>query len=1410
MFRIGIDVGSTTAKTVVIDEDSQLIYSSYRRHNAKIIETLTTSLTELLEQTGDVELDFCVTGSAGMGIAEIYDIPFFQELVCATEFVKKYYPDVLTLFDVGGEDTKIIFLNPKRYPDIRMNGNCAGGTGAFIDQMAILLNVSLTELDELASQSNHTYTIASRCGVFAKTDVQNLLSREVSKPDIAAAIFRAVAVQTVTSLARGLDIHPIVLFSGGPLTFMKSLRVAFQEVLNLDSTDTILPDNSELVPAIGAAIISDDKLHIQLKELISRLNKENTLITNGKNRLDPLFTDNSEYNAWNKSRYSRKVKISVPRILDGDYFIGIDSGSTTTKIVVIDSDEDVVFSYYASNLGKPIDAVKFGLAKFREQINFDKSDFEIKQIAVTGYGEDLIKAAFSVEISVVETIAHFLAAKKYNPEVTFILDIGGQDMKAIFIENGIINNIDINEACSSGCGSFIQTFADSLGYKVEDFANLAVDSKAPFDLGTRCTVFMNSKVKQALREGATVADISAGLAHSVIRNLFYKVLHINDFSKLGKHVIVQGGTFKNPAIHRAFEKISGLRALCPEISELMGAYGSALYAKSRFQIDLVNSNVSMRNLEDLSDYQKSLIKCKGCLNNCTVTKLTFTNGNVFFTGNRCERVFSNAGESIEKGENIFEFIENELFIRDPMPNSSPIETIGIPRVLNFYENYPFWHALLTTLGFNIKLSSLISEKQAEFGAKTIMSENICFPAKIVNSHIFELAKQGVDRIFYPIIVFENKEFEDSNNTYNCPIVSGYPEVIRSSINPLDKLNVPYDTPAINFGDKDLLKKACLKYFEQFKINKSKIEKAFDHAVTEQDNYKSRLIAKIKEIVDVSSSSDKPMILLAGRPYHADRLINHDIPSIISDFGANVINENIIFNDDDRELGELFILSQWSYPNRLYKSAKWVGKREKAEFVQLNSFGCGPDAVTIDECKEILASYGKNHTLLRIDEMTSTGSVKLRIRSLIESLKLRKDKRNHIIPRKTVRPFAPEDKEKIFIAPNFSPFYSFFVSSVLNSMGFTVHDLPVPNDESLEIGLKYTNNEICYPAIVIVGDVIKALQSGKYKPENVYVGITETGGQCRATSYSALLRKGLVNAGFENVPVITLSTGHHAISNLTDFKVDQNKLMSRGILSILYADSLAKLYYSTAFREKEKGTSRDLLEKYLPLASDYVNDFKISGVLSILRNAVADFNNIDVKAGKFPRIGIVGEIFVKYNPYGNRYTVDWLINQEIEVVVPPLIDFFTQKFVNTEINIKEFLKHRTTSRVKDYLVEKIAQLIVGKFNRVLKKFRFFDPIKGIRKIADEGKKILSLVHQIGEGWLIPAEIVGFAEDGINNVISFQPFGCLANHVVAKGMERRIRDLYPDMNLLYVDIDAGTSDVNFMNRLHFMMNAAKNSQ
>ncbi|MCD4656972.1 MAG: acyl-CoA dehydratase activase-related protein, partial [Planctomycetes bacterium] len=683
-------------------------------------------------------------------------------------------------------------------------------------------------------------------------------------------------------------------------------------------------------------------------------------------------------------------------------------------------------------------------------------------------------------------------------------------------------------------------------------------------------------------------------------------------------------------------------------------------------------------------------------------------------------------------------------------------------------------------------------------------------AKIVNSHIFDLINQGVDRIFYPIIVFENAEFDDSHNTFNCPIVSGYPEVIRSSINPEDRLNVPYDTPAINFGDKELLKKACIKYFKQFKINKNKIEIAFDFAVTEQDNYKSSLIARIKDIADIASKSDKPLIILAGRPYHADKLINHDIPTIISDFGANVINENIVYCDDNSELGELFILSQWSYPNRLYKSAKWVSKHEKAEFVQLNSFGCGPDAITIDECKDILASRSKNHTLLRIDEMTSTGSVKLRIRSLIESLKLRQNKRKHIIPRKTTRHFKLEDKKKVFIAPNFSPFYSFFVSSVLNSLGFTVHDLPVPDDKSLETGLKYVNNEICYPAIVIVGDVIKVLQSGKYNPEDVYVGITETGGQCRASTYSALLRKGLVNAGFENVPVITLSTGHNAINNLSGFDVDQKKLMSRGILSILYADSLAKLYYSTAFREKEKGISKKLLEKYLPIANDYVNDFKVSGVLSILRDAVAEFNNIDVKPGEFPRIGIVGEIFVKYNPYGNRYTVDWLIEQGIEVVVPPLIDFFTQKFVNTEVNIKEFLKRRTTSRVKDFLVEKIAQFIVGKFNGVLGKFRFFDPIKGIRKIADEGKKILSLVHQIGEGWLIPAEIVGFAEQGINNVISFQPFGCLANHIVAKGMERKIRDLYPDMNLLYVDIDAGTSDVNFMNRLHFMINSAKNSQ
>ena len=1026
--RLGIDIGSTTLKVVIIADDIrnksaqglEILFSEYKRHNADVYKSLLHTLEYALAKVGNIPVSIVITGSAGLGIAEKYDIPFVQELIASTNIASRFYPEAKTLIDIGGEDTKIIFFNQDRNPDIRMNDNCAGGTGSFIDQMATLMNVSINELDSLAENHRNIYPIASRCGVFAKTDVQNLLCREISPEDIAASIFHAVAVQSVTTLSRGFEINPSILFCGGPLTFLPMLRKIFLDVLKLSEQDIILPERPELLPAIGVALSGNGELNEDLQELVNRIKSRKTAKVKLNNRLNPLFEDEDEFTAWNEKRFSTGVnKIKFEDLADGEYFLGIDSGSTTSKVVLIDKSKSIAFDFYASNKGKPIEAVAAGLCELKQYIEKSGKNISIVKTAVTGYGEDLIRAAFALDEGVVETIAHFRAARTFNEDVSFILDIGGQDMKAIFVEDGVIKNIEINEACSSGCGSFIEMFSSNLGYEVSDFASAACNSDAPCNLGTRCTVFMNSKVKQSIREGASVGDISAGLAFSVVRNLFFKVLKINDISILGNNIVVQGGTFKNPAIHRALEIFLKKNIQCPEIAELMGAYGAALtalysYAKTResglgirdselgrtipnpeprttnWQLTTDNSSTfDIRKNDSICDYEKKILTCQGCLNHCPVTVLTFNNNNRFFTGNRCEKIFSNSGKKFDKGFNLLKFKYDLLFNRETAPKTEQLFTVGIPKVLFFFENFPFWNTLFVECGINVQLSSDSSVELCELGANTVMSENICYPAKLAHGHIFDLINKGVDRIFYPLIPFEKNYYPGASDSFNCPIVSGYVEVIKSAIKPEEKFGIPIDSPTITFNDEDLLKKACYQYLKQFKISKKVFNTAFNFALNEMNEYKDKVRKKAENIIAESKENEKFLVVLAGRPYHIDPQINHRIPEYITDFGVDVITEDSIPTLGDDIFNDVQVLTQWAFTNRLYEAAKWVRETENAEFVQLNSFGCGPDALAIDESKSILNEYDKNHTLIRIDENSSPGSVKLRIRSLIESLRIRK-------------------------------------------------------------------------------------------------------------------------------------------------------------------------------------------------------------------------------------------------------------------------------------------------------------------------------------------------------------------------------------------------------------------------------------
>ncbi|MFW3145220.1 MAG: acyl-CoA dehydratase activase-related protein [Thermoplasmatota archaeon] len=1408
--RAGIDLGSTTAKIVVLDHGNGILYRDYRRHNAQVSKTLIDMLEDAKLELGDTRLSISVTGSAGFGVSERYGIPFVQEVVAAAEVVRRRHPDVRTLIDVGGEDSKMIFFDDRMRIDIRMNGSCAGGTGAFIDQMATLLNVSLVDLNDLAKKAERHHSMASRCGVFAKTDVQNLMARKISKEEIASSIFHSVALQTVSSLSRGYDPRPKVLFCGGPFTFLPELRRYYLEVLEVPEADVADPKHPELFPALGTAMYDDiDRMEVTVSELEDKLGREPDSNDFLGSRLDPLFGDRNEFLEWDSRRMRPIVRtVEVGDLKDGKCFLGIDSGSTTTKIVLADGEGGIAFSFYSPNGGDPIGTVRKGLEELDERACEVGIALDVAKTAVTGYGEDLIRAAYGLDIGMVETLAHFRAAREFADDASFILDIGGQDMKAIFIHAGVINDIEINEACSSGCGSFIETFANNLGESVEDFTRMACESKRPYDLGTRCTVFMNSKVKQALREGASVPDISAGLAFSVVKNCLYKVLKIKDPDVLGDNIVVQGGTFRNPAVHRAFELLLGKELICSDSPELMGAYGAALTAADSYSKDAQASTfVGFGSLDMATENTACFIRCGGCRNSCTVTQFTFGNGKLFYTGNKCEKIFNNAGTGTRKGCNLADIKLDLLFDRKLSPEGLPLGRIGIPRVLNIYENFPFWATLLRESGFEFVLSPPSTPEINELGTRSTMSENICFPAKLVNGHVKKLAEMKVDRIFLPMVLFEEQEFEGQLDSFNCPVVSGYSDVVRSALDPEERLGIPFDSPTISFKDRRLLRKGCMKYLKGLGVEGKKAREAFEKALREQISYKESVREKALGIISEAKKEKRLVVLLVGRPYHIDHLINHKLTEMLAGLGADVITEDSV-PVSDRTLADVGVLTQWQYPNRVYKAVQWAKEQDNVEVVQLNSFGCGPDALVCDEARTLLAEAGKNHTLLRIDEVSSPGSIRLRLRSMMESLEIRGlGKRFRPMKRKVTPAYTIQDRKRKIIAPFFSRFYSPLLISSFSSLGYDLEVLPPPDRESVEVGLKYCNNEICYPAVIVIGDILKALLSGRYDQRDVAAGITQTGGQCRASSYLSLLQKGLVSAGFEDVPVITLSMSSKQLNYQPGFRINKRKMVLQGLHGVLFADAVMQMYYSTAVREINKGEASDLSDKYIQMAGRAIEFGREGELPELLEQAVLEFNRVETDDEEHPTIGLVGEIYAKYNPFGHFFIVDYMVEQGIDVIVPPITDFFAQEYLNVRFHADNDTGNRGLKTVLSYPEEWIARYYMRMYEKVRAKFKYYRRNHYVGSLAKKSRDVVSLVDQFGEGWLIPGEIGAFAEDDVNNVICVQPFGCISNHIIGKGVEKALKKKYPDLNVLYLDMDPGTSEVNLYNRLNFVIRTAR---
>jgi predicted CoA-substrate-specific enzyme activase len=1412
-YKAGVDIGSTTVKLVIVAPQGEVLYADYRRHNADLGRTMVHVFLSAYRRLGDCRLDIACTGSVGMGLAERFGIPFIQEVVASVTLIEQRFPEIKTFIDIGGEDAKMIFFRRQQAPDIRMNGSCAGGTGAFIDQMANLLGVQTDELSALAEKAEKTYPIASRCGVFSKTDVQNLVSRNVSKADIAASIFHAVAMQTISSLSRGYEVAPPVFFCGGPLTFIPALRRAFTTALALDGTQAVFDPHANIVPAWGCAITPrTGNPTLCLSEWLR--NAKNLSLADPPvlaHRLPKLFENQSDFDNWRKKKYNRFVDRIAWEECKMPCYLGVDSGSTTTKIVVIDGKERVLFDYYAHNNGNALQALVDGLEALRKKAEEHHTAVTFAGSTVTGYGENLMKAAFNLDFGMIETIAHYRAARKISPEVSFILDIGGQDMKAIFIDNGAIRRLEINEACSSGCGSFIEGFANMLNLPVAEFAQMACRAENPCDLGTRCTVFMNSKVKQALKENADIADIAAGLSYSVMKNCLYKVLKLKDVADLGPHIVVQGGTFRNLSIVRALEVLTETEVSFSDIPELMGAFGAALHARQYARTD---RSTPLEQLLSMQSFAANHIQCKGCENNCTVRKFRFTNGNHYYSGNKCEKIFSNKSEADEAGENLY-----ALKLRSLFPPSPPLPAgdagravvrIGMPRGLNMFENYPFWHALLSACGMQPVLSSPSTFPMYEKGLNAVMSDNICFPAKLMHGHILDLIDRKVHRILFPYVVFEQKEDARSANSYNCPVVTGYSDVIKASMNTAERFGIPVDAPTVVFNDEKLLFKACRKYLRSLDIDEASIKRAFAAAQQAQQAHFRTVSERAAEIVAQAKERNRMVVVLAGRPYHADPLIQHKVSEFIAQLGVDVVTEDIARSLDSEAYGEIQSVSQWAYPNRIFKAAQFVAQApDNVHYIQLTSFGCGPDAFIIDEVNEILKRRGKNLTTLKIDDVNNIGSLRLRIRSMIESLRFGATTRREIARTPPTPPFSVADRQRKVIAPYFAEGYSELLPAIFSLMGIELEVLPPSDSESVTQGLRYANNEVCYPAILIVGDIVKALKSGKYRRDEIAVAITQTGGQCRATNYIAAIKKAMQTAGFGQVPVVSVAFGDDVFNEQPGFELKWSKAIFVTFFALLYADCLTKFYYAALVREKEKGAAARLRAEYIERAQPLIESRNRRGLCRLIEQAAEAFNRIVTPNDRVPIIGVVGEIYVKYNSFSHKNVLQWLAEQGVEVVAPSLYNFFISGFVNMRVNRHHHIKRNPLPLFVNDAIYKLVYAYARKFDRAASAFRYYRPFSDLYEDAEKASKIINLSAQFGEGWLIPAELASFAENGISNALSLQPFGCIANHVIAKGIEKRVREVYPHMQLLFLDFDADTSEANVLNRLHFMIKNAKDA-
>ena len=1523
--RVGLDIGSTTVKAVVLEDSATgtpdstqtkptIIFSDYRRHHANVRATVAGLIEDIHKQLisedrADMPIHLAITGSGGLGLADNLHTQFIQEVIAETEAIQTDYPEADVIIELGGEDAKITYLKPT--PEQRMNGSCAGGTGAFIDQMATLLNTDAAGLNDFAKNSTTLYPIASRCGVFAKSDLQPLINDGAAKEDLAASIFNAVSTQTIAGLACGRPVKGNVVFLGGPLFFMSELRQAFRHTLEGVTDSFITPEDAHLAVAYGAALLAgsdegentDEMEAVTCAEILTELQVLSTVKADIAS-MRPLFQDDAEREDFNERHGREQVTVGTLEGASGPHFLGIDAGSTTIKAALVNDDQEIVWSSYATNQGSPLlgaaEIVRKIVAELPEQAYIARS-------CATGYGEGLITAGLHLDEGEVETMAHYRGAEVVSPGVTSVIDIGGQDMKYLAVNDGVIDSIAVNEACSSGCGSFLQTFAQSMGLSIEEFTQAALRSTSPVDLGSRCTVFMNSKVKQAQKEGATIEDIAAGLCYSVVRNALYKVIKLRDSGDLGTTVVVQGGTFLNDAVLRAFELLTNLEVTRPNIAGLMGAYGAALTARMHYGnleeddssepgedsgtsgFRRTSSVLTGEALDHLSMTTERDI-CKLCQNHCKLTITTFEDGTRYVTGNRCER----GGDRNKKKStlpNLYDYKYKRAFgYRRLTEKKATRGDIGIPRVLNMYENYPFWFTMLTKLGFRVMISKRSSHEVFEKGIDTIASENICYPAKMVHGHIRTLLEKGVTTIFYPCVSYEENFVEDSDNNYNCPIVANYPMVIGANMPDLREPGIRYMHPYFNMANQELMVSRVVEEFAWAGVTEEEAAAAVQAAYAESKLFRKDVQQEGLRALAYMREHNIRGIVLAGRPYHVDPEVNHGIPETINTLGMAVLSEDAIAELAPKEMpnltdfvpsGELpskekdaegfrktngtdaqgrkkiplRVMNQWAYHSRLYAAARFVAEYPSLELVQLNSFGCGLDAITTDQVQEILADKQDVYTQLKIDEVTNLGAAKIRLRSLKAAVEEREraakaadiyEAVNNISAIADVRegrtvegssehhagehttstlskyadpPSFTKEMQKqgyTILAPQMSPIHFSLLKAVFRSGGYDFELLEHASRDDVESGLKFVNNDACYPAIMVVGQLVHAFLDGSHDPDKCAVIITQTGGMCRATNYVGLLRKGLADAGYPQVPVIALST--QGFESNPGLKITP-ALLHRAVKAFLLGDLLLKCLLRVRPYETEPGAADKLYQQWDAVVRETIEHHghsatakKLTGRSYYTYGAVAKaivkaFDEFPLRAiERKPRVGVVGEILVKFHPDANNHVIDVIESQGCEAVMPGVTEFMVQTLYISDWNKQNLgtggnLKVKSAMReIVDLYEAPIRKAIAtahGKFTQDLP----------MEELVKKASSVTSVGVQAGEGWLLTGEIMELIDSGTPNIVCAQPFACLPNHVTGRGMFQEIRRQCAEANIVSIDYDPGSSEANQLNRIKLMISAAK---